>query len=90
MLSSGESKEKIAAFCISYIDEALSQMAYRLKEQYGEIPLVFAGGVMSDSIIRNNMTKRFNCLFAHPEFSTDNAAGIAVLAFLKHKNTIGS
>lgn len=90
MLSSGESKEKIAAFCISYIDETLSQMAYRLKEQYGEVPLVFAGGVMSDSIIRNNMTKRFNCLFARPEFSTDNAAGVAVLAFLKYKNIIGS
>lgn len=89
MLANGESKEKIAAFCIAYIDEALAQMAYRLKEKYGEIPLVFAGGVMSDSIIRNNMTKRFNCFFANPEFSTDNAAGIAVLAFLKHKN-IGS
>lgn len=89
MLSNGESKEKIAAFCIAYIDEALAQMACRLKEKYGEIPLAFAGGVMSDSIIRNNMTKRFNCFFANPEFSTDNAAGVAVLAFLKHKN-IGS
>lgn len=89
MLSNGESKEKIAAFCIAYIDEVLAQMAYRLKEKYGEIPLVFAGGVMSDSIIKNNMTKRFNCFFANPEFSTDNAAGVAVLAFLKHKN-IGS
>ena len=68
---------------------AFRAQAAQLSAAHPNTPLIFAGGVMSDSIIRNNMTKRFNCFFANPEFSTDNAAGVAVLAFLKHKN-IGS
>jgi tRNA A37 threonylcarbamoyltransferase TsaD len=35
---------------------------------------------MSNSIIREIITSRFNASFAEPEFSCDNAAGIALLA----------
>jgi N6-L-threonylcarbamoyladenine synthase len=53
--------------------------------KYGELPLVFAGGVMSNSIIREIITSRFTAFFAEPEFSCDNAAGIAVLTKLNYE-----
>ena len=50
---------------------------------HGDLPLVFAGGVMSNKMIKNHLSNKFNCLFAQPQFSRDNAAGIAVLTALK-------
>lgn len=80
MYDSGESREKTAFYCLKYIEETIYSMAVSLKEKYGDIPFVFAGGVMSNKIIRESMEKRLNCIFAEPEYSTDNAVGIAYLA----------
>lgn len=80
MLQSGESNEDTAKFLLSYIADTLSEMVKDIFWKYGELPLVFAGGVMSNSIIREIITSRFNASFAEPEFSCDNAAGIALLA----------
>lgn len=80
MLSEGQPHEKIARVCIEYIRKALSHMADCLIEKYENIPLLFAGGVMSNSIIREDFTKRYGAYFAQPEFSCDNASGIAILA----------
>ena len=46
---------------------------------------VYAGGVMSDSIIRDELQSLHDCVFALPEFSSDNAAGTAVLASVKDR-----
>lgn len=46
--------------------------------------MIFAGGVMSNSIIRNALTEKFGATFAKPEYSADNAAGIAYLAYKKY------
>ena len=80
MLESGESREKIAAYCLCFIKETIASMCEDLLQKYGELPLVFAGGVMSNSIIRSELQKRFlNSFFAEPIYSADNAAGTAVL-----------
>lgn len=83
MLDNGESKEKISAFCLAYIQSTLEKMTEKLIEKYGSLPVLFAGGVMSNSIIRNALTEKFNATFAKPEFSSDNAAGIAYLTYKK-------
>ena len=82
MLENGESKEDTAKFLLTYIADTLSEMVKNIFSEYGELPLVFAGGVMSNSIIREIITSRFQAFFAEPEFSCDNAAGIAVLTKL--------
>ena len=82
MLENGESKEDTAKFLLTYIADTLSEMVKNIFSEYGELPLVFAGGVMSNSIIRKIITSRFQAFFAEPEFSCDNAAGIAVLTKL--------
>ena len=82
MLENGESKEDTAKFLLTYIADTLLEMVKNIFSEYGELPLVFAGGVMSNSIIREIITSRFQAFFAEPEFSCDNAAGIAVLTKL--------
>ena len=59
-------------------------MTEKLLEQFGNLPVIFAGGVMSNSIIRNALTEKFGATFAKPEYSADNAAGIAYLAYKKY------
>ena len=84
---SGCSKEDVAKFIISSIEKTLRIMTERLLKQYGPLPLVYAGGVMSNRQIRERMLEHFSCFFAEPEFSSDNAMGIAVLAALAHEET---
>lgn len=83
MKRKGDSDEDIARFCIEYIASALEKTVEAVQKQYGRLPLVFSGGVMSNSIIRERFTAKFGAIFAEPEFSSDNAAGIAVLASMK-------
>lgn len=83
MLADGEEQQNIARFVLDYISMTLACMTDSLLEQYGNLPLLFAGGVMSDSIIRNVITGKYDAYFAAPEFSCDNAAGIALFAALK-------
>ena len=83
MLSDGESKEDISRFCFQYIGSALETMTDRIIEEYGKLPLLYSGGVMSNSIIKERLTKKYNGIFASPEFSADNAAGVAILACFK-------
>ena len=82
-LKEGKSPAYIARFTIDFIGASIAQMSDRIREAYGDLPFVYAGGVMSDSIIRDTLRARHDCVFALPEFSCDNAAGIAVLAYLK-------
>ncbi|HCW80484.1 MAG TPA: peptidase M22 [Ruminococcaceae bacterium] len=89
MVNEGMPKEDTAAYCLQSILAALDGMAYSLKKRYGDIPLIFAGGVMSNSIIRKAMTAKYGAHFAEPALSADNAAGIAVLAALKGGIPIG-
>lgn len=85
MLEAGESHERIARYCIEYICAAVDGMAAALLEKYGSLPLVFSGGVMSNSVISKRLTDKYSAHFAAPEFSCDNAAGIAVLAAITEK-----
>lgn len=85
MFNAGEKREDIALFCLRSVEAALCGMTDALLSEYGNLPLLYAGGVMSNSIIRNTMEKKYRGIFAKPEFSSDNAAGIAVLTSVAHK-----
>ncbi len=85
MLEKGESPQNIAAYCLDFISAAVIAMTEYAVERHGELPLVFAGGVMSDALIRERIISRFgNASFAEPQFSCDNAAGVAIYGYLKH------
>ncbi len=80
MLEDGESREDTARFLLTYIADAVTEMTLDAFRKYGELPVVYAGGVMSDKIIRDIIQSRYEAFFAEPEFSCDNAAGIAYLS----------
>ncbi|WP_099203815.1 Kae1-like domain-containing protein [Scatolibacter rhodanostii] len=80
MFARQEPKEKIAAYVLEAVRATLEKMALALQKEYQSLPILFSGGVCSNSIIRKSLTEKFGALFAEPVFSADNAAGIAVLA----------
>ncbi len=88
LLAKDKSREYISAYCIEYIRKSLSLMTDSLFEKYGKLPVVYAGGVMSNSIIQSSFKEKYNASFAKPEYSTDNACGIAYLAYRKHQNVL--
>ncbi len=85
MFSDGETGEDIAKFCIDSIICAVDGMCSALLKEYGDLPIVFSGGVSSNTLIRNYFKEKYGAVFALPEFSCDNAAGTAFLTSLKQK-----
>ena len=85
MFEDGKKPEDIAFFCINYIRSALDDTVTEIIKEHGNLPLVFSGGVMSNSIIRNDFTNRYNAYFAEPQYSSDNACGIAILSSICNK-----
>lgn len=83
LVREGREKSYVAAFCIEYIRQTLSLMTDSLLAAYGSLPLLYAGGVMSDSIIKHSFSEKYNACFAPPVYSSDNAAGTALLTFRK-------
>ncbi len=75
----GESDADIARFTLAFISKTLMKMSISLREQYGELSILYAGGVMSNGIIRSELTSLGETYFAAPEYSADNAAGVALL-----------
>ena len=73
-----------AAFVFDYIGNSIFEMCNNLILTRGEIPFVFAGGVMCNSIIRSKLSAGFNARFAEPALSADNAVGIAELTRRAH------
>ena len=86
LIDEGKSPEYVSAFCLKYIEQTLSEMTEGLLEKYGELPLLFAGGVMSNQIIKNSFEEKYNAIFAPPQFSADNSAGIAYLGYRKYND----
>lgn len=82
MISSGESKEDIAAFTIQFAAKTLCEMTLKIKEKFAELPIVYSGGVMANNYIKSELKKITNANFASIELSGDNAVGIALLAKL--------
>lgn len=70
----------VAAFVFDFIGRTLEKVCADVIEKYGEMPVIFAGGVMSNRLMRERLASRFDAYFAEGEFSADNAAGIALLA----------
>lgn len=83
MYEQGEEACDIAKFTIQSINDAVVTLTEQVLNKYGDLPLVYAGGVMSNCYIKNNIQSKFNGNFATPEFSADNSAGVALLTAYK-------
>ena len=80
LLKKGESREYIAAFTLKSVLETLDKMCKNALSEYGDLPVVFAGGVTANKYIKDALSAKYNAIFTLPEYSRDNAVGIAYLA----------
>ncbi len=84
LIQQGYNNEYICKYCLSFIAKTLLKMAQNARELYGDLPIVFAGGVMSSDIIREIILKKLNnSYFVEALFSQDNAIGVAAVAARK-------
>ena len=72
-------KNAVAAFVFDFLGRTLEKMCADIMAAYTDMPVVFAGGVMSNRLMRDRLSSRFEAYFSEPAFSADNAAGIALL-----------
>ena len=83
LLERGAPPQEIARYCLEAIAAVLDRMCEGLLREWGPLPVVFSGGVCSNSLLRKRLGDKYGAWFAAPEFSSDNAAGVAVLAWKK-------
>ena len=74
-----------AAYALRCVVKAVYLATEQARKAYPGLPVVFSGGVASNSMLRE-LTAPLNPVFALPQYSTDNAMGVAVLA---HRITEG-
>jgi N6-L-threonylcarbamoyladenine synthase len=89
MIASGISRQEIAAYVFGFIASTLKRLAENARLEVGNLPIVWAGGVMSNSIIKNELSNLPNVYFTEPQYSADNAVGVALICrekFLKGLN----
>ena len=68
-----------AGYALRCVAQAVYTATEQALEAYPGLPVVFSGGVASNSMLRERM-KPFAPIFSEPQYSTDNAMGVAVLA----------
>lgn len=67
-----------AAYALRCVAGAVYEATVQALEAYPGLSVVFSGGVASNSMLRE-LTATLHPVFAQPQFSTDNAMGVAVL-----------
>jgi N6-L-threonylcarbamoyladenine synthase len=68
-----------AGYALRCVAQAVFQATQNARKAYPGLPVVFSGGVASNSMLREIIAP-LDPIFAQPQFSTDNAMGVAVLA----------
>ena len=68
-----------AAYALRCVAKAVYQASEQALKDYPGLRIVFSGGVASNSMLRAVLAP-LNPVFSQPQFSTDNAMGVAVLA----------
>jgi N6-L-threonylcarbamoyladenine synthase len=75
-----EDPAETAAYCLRCVAHAVRAATENALKKYNGLPVVFSGGVASNSLLRTSL-EDLNPVFSKPEYSTDNAMGIAVLTY---------
>ncbi len=76
----GASDADTAAFALRSVLYAVRKASEHALKAYPGLPLVFSGGVSSNSLLRRGFSG-LDAVFCPPRYSTDNAMGPAVLAW---------
>ena len=77
--------EETAAYALRCVSKAVFLATEQALKAYPGLRVVFSGGVASNTMLRE-LTAPLKPIFSQPQYSTDNAMGVAVLA---HRLTEG-
>lgn len=82
LVTKGVAPGKIAYFTLDFVAKNVISLAQAAREKYPDLPIIFAGGVMRNKIIRAKIAQKIdNIYFSGEELSSDNAVGTGYLGF---------
>ncbi len=81
LVESGETAQDVCRFIFNSIIYAIEQATFDVLNYYKGLPVLYAGGVASNSLLREKVTQSTEAYFAEPQYSADNAMGVAILAY---------
>lgn len=76
----GSDPPDVARFVLNTVSDTVRRVTVEAQNRYPGLPLLCSGGVASNSRLRYVLTEFCQGLFAQPQYSTDNAMGVAILA----------
>ena len=79
---SGASDSDVAYAALITVCNTVRKATEQALLRYPDYPVVFSGGVSSNSMLRSVM-KPLGAIFGQPQYSTDNAMGVAVLGHMQ-------
>lgn len=80
LIRKGTDAPDVARFVLNTISSVVVRTTRQAWESYPGLPVLCSGGVASNSILRERLKTECGAVFADPEYSTDNAMGVAILA----------
>lgn len=76
----GETPANVARFTIDTIMDVLLRATREAQRRWPGLPVLCSGGVASNRQIRAALERECGAVFALPQYATDNALGVAILA----------
>ena len=92
MIAVGETKENVAAEVYSVLCRTVLRLLSGARDETGVSDMLLAGGVASSALLREMLLQRnrqrrlgLQLHFGRPEFSGDNAVGVALIGLEKYQ-----
>lgn len=75
-IDAGMAPADVARFVLNTVADVVDRVTRAALREHPDLPVLCSGGVASNSLLRQKLDY---ALFAKPQFSTDNAMGVAIL-----------
>ena len=75
----GASAGEVARFVLDLVADVVLRTTQAARKEYPGLPVLCSGGVASNRRLRQVMESGCGALFSQPQYSTDNAMGVAIL-----------
>ena len=79
MAEQGKPPGEIARFALDTVAGVVRRVTAEAQNRWPDLPVLCSGGVASNTRLRYVLTELCQAIFAAPEFSADNAMGVAIL-----------
>lgn len=81
MVQRGASPAEVARFTLDTVADVVRRTTEQAQQRWPGLPVLCSGGVASNRHLRNVLEQACQARFAQPQYSTDNAMGVAILTW---------